>query len=609
MSFIKLQTLFLAVLVFQQVKVYAVDSTENSDSYINVNDDIRYEERDDTFDVLNELVYDSYDTLADSPTAAPPAATTQPPIVTTTEAPKDVPTIQSANCKPEENRMSIMWTPYGQNIKNFVIERSTSFEPDVWSVLTERTEHFVDAELSPGAKQSFRVIEIYEDGSSSHPSKPTEICTAKAGIPKTNPTDVKIQSGDTESLIVSWKPMPQLEHYGPGFFYTVSWQKDSGEVYQKVITDWKQNVYVIENLTYEEWNVKVTAGNKLGVSTGNYETLSGLPGEGRPRAPSQFIVTGLEDLDNKDEALVTFKWNELPLKHFNGEPKGYIIKYWTDDVLSAKFESVEYGITEKQISLSFATHYKATIQAKNTKYHGTASRIISFETPEGRPEKVESFKATSIGSSAMRCRWTKPRITNGKLIGYAINYYEVNAAEPQSMTIEDDCATEANLIDLKPNTAYKFHISARTLAGEGKDYVIKQSTNKPKKPDTPTFSYEFLDKTDTKNGNVRITWIPKNCCVHGSKFYVKYHVKNNAIWKATSHSYEQSIEIDLGASAESYEVSIVEVDDEYETESDAVTISRSNPNAATGSVVDPPKPNSPLYIVTLYLVAMWWCSS
>lgn len=88
------------------------------------------------------------------------------------------------------------------------------------------------------------------------------------------------------------------------------------------------------------------------------------------------------------------------------------------------------------------------------------------------PGPVDYFEAAPLGSSAFYLIWKQPEEPNGNLRGYKIFYEKVEGTKigPQierEPPIRDPTQTRAKLAGLEPNTKYRLHIKAMTIAGEG----------------------------------------------------------------------------------------------------------------------------------------------
>ena len=77
-----------------------------------------------------------------------------------------------------------------------------------------------------------------------------------------------------------------------------------------------------------------------------------------------------------------------------------------------------------------------------------------------------------MGSSAFYLIWKQVEEPNGVLRGYKIYYEKVEGTRlgpliEREPPIKDPNQTRAKLAGLEPNTKYRLHIRATTIAGEG----------------------------------------------------------------------------------------------------------------------------------------------
>lgn len=94
-------------------------------------------------------------------------------------------------------------------------------------------------------------------------------------------------------------------------------------------------------------------------------------------------------------------------------------------------------------------------------------------------------------------------------------------------------------------------------------YELKTNTASP--PTKPSLSMKLIDEN---SGTVRVKWMPQKDGNPGSKFYVKYCI-------SSTEECEKSIEVIYDdfttvilAPKITYDVSVVSIDGEFETESD-----------------------------------------
>lgn len=391
----------------------------------------------------------------------------------------NAPRLTGLSCRAREAYIS--WEPLGDNrapILHYTIQYNTSFTPDIWSVAYDKvpaTDFTYNVPMSPWANYTFRVIAFNKIGPSL-PSGHSEACTTQPDVPYKNPDDVKGEGTLPTNLVISWTHMPQIEHNGPGFQYRVYWKHDIPAEKWNVedVFDWRQDHIVIpDQPTFNRYRIKVVASNQFGESNTAAIEKFGYSGEDRPtQAPSNLTLI---QVTASTSAILS--WNPVPPESINGHFKGYKVQTWTDVDGEENMREIHVkGDTTQALVTKFrpdAINY-ARVLAFNSRYHGPASAIIDFKTPEGVPSSVQSFEAFPLGSSAFLLRWKKPLQPNGQLTGYKIYYEEVSGTAVQSKLerephISDPRITQTKLAGLKPNTKYRLHIVGTTKAGEGEE--------------------------------------------------------------------------------------------------------------------------------------------
>lgn len=159
---------------------------------------------------------------------------------------------------------AIEWTPSGDNrapILTYTIQFNTSFTPDSWEVSFENvpaTETRFKVEMSPWSNYTFRVIARNKIGPSL-PSDHSSMCTTPPDVPNKNPDNVEGRGTSPTNLVVTWNPMPEIEHNGRNFHYRVYWRRDiPGEDWNiEMISDWRQSSILIPNQpTFKRYRIK-----------------------------------------------------------------------------------------------------------------------------------------------------------------------------------------------------------------------------------------------------------------------------------------------------------------------------------------------------------------
>ncbi|XP_066248839.1 neuroglian isoform X1 [Euwallacea similis] len=482
---------------------------------------------------------------------------------------------------------TIQWSPKGDNrapILRYIIQYNTSFTPDSWEdafsdVPPVDTTYTIP--MSSWANYTFRVIAVNKIGRSL-PSPHSEICSTPPAVPHKNPDNVVGEGDRPDNLVITWTPMPQIEHAAPGFKYRVYYKRDILEKdYEppQEITDWRVGRFEIPNQpSFQQYRIKVLAVNDEGEADVSPQEVIGYSGESEPlEAPQNFTVLNVQSPTN---ALLS--WIAVPLESVRGHFKGYKIRTWSDQSPIHNEIQVQGG-NAKALVNTFVPNSKnyAQVYVYNGKYNGPPSETLSFHTPEGVPGEMDVLEATPLGSSAFMLKWEKPDRPNGNLTGYNIYYAEVdqnlkvagaNGRKPQ---ITDPNRLRAKLAGLRPATKYRIYISATTKAGESKRYFIERSTKALglHQPGVPRFVWESV-RDNKATSVIRVNWIPSEDGKPGSHFYVKYKKRGETMYLKTPPELDEDFQEVSGLeSGKTYEFVVVSVDGNLETESEPQEVS------------------------------------
>ncbi|XP_055914069.1 neuroglian-like [Eupeodes corollae] len=470
----------------------------------------------------------------------------------------------------------ITWKPQGDNrspILSYSLDYNTSFTPQNW-VEGEGRIHSSQLKytyiMNPGNTYSFRVVAHSRVGLSP-PSEPSMSCTTQPDVPQNNPRNVKTESVDPTKLVITWTPMPEIEHSGPNLHYRVFWKREvpDSEWESKEILDWQESKAVIEDQpTFVKYLVKVLAINDRGESRTPASEVIGYSGEDRPLlAPKNFKMLELEG-----STAAYLKWDPVSSESLRGHFEGYKLKTWTSNEGEESFREVKVQNDKNEVLFTMLKPYsKNFVQlcAYNSRFDGP-STLISFDTPEGLPSHVENLQVYVLSATDMLIKWDKPLEPNGRLTGYRVYYEEIRGSyvgDRQEMhgRINDPEVTIARLGLLRPDTKYRISVSATTNMGEGREYFIEKKTlrldRRPQEPSEPHFKWEPLT-------SIKVTWQPFNGYPTGTHFYTQYRVKGETEWHDKPEEENDLSQIIGGLSRNTtYEFRVVSVDGKYKKES------------------------------------------
>ncbi|KAF4518843.1 hypothetical protein B566_EDAN006694 [Ephemera danica] len=477
---------------------------------------------------------------------------------------------------------SVQWQPMGDNrapILRYTIQYNTSFTPDTWEVAFDSvpaTESIYTVAMSPWSNYTFRVLALNKIGLSL-PSPHSSICTTQPDVPYKNPENVEGKGTQPDNLVITWTPMPQIEHNAPRFQYRVSWKRDiAGEPWTaEDVPDWTVGKLEVPNQpTFQQYRIKVVAINEKGESNVAAKEVVGYSGEDVPMLPPRNFSV----LTVTDSTSALLSWEPVTPESVRGEFKGYKIQTWTERDGEENLREIHIpSDTNRALINKFVPHSKnyARILAYNGHYNGPPSDTIFFTTPEGIPGSVQYFQAIPMGSSALFLVWQPPEHPNGVLTGYRIYYQTMKGTKVGPLLerdpITDPKQTRAKLAGLQPGTKYRVHIKATTRAGEGVGYLIEQRTRASAAviPDPPKFKWYRLP-TDNGQASVKVVWLPDIDGKPGSHFFVKYKQRGETMYEQTDPQLEEDFIIVRGLKpGETYDMQVVAVDGEYMTASDA----------------------------------------
>lgn len=390
---------------------------------------------------------------------------------------------------PRHRAVTLSWTP-GDDHNSPVLEYVVEFEDQElkesgWEELKRVNGNKKHASLSlwPYMSYRFRVIAINDVGKSD-PSKPSEIHNTLAEAPDNNPEDVKSESGDPHTLVITWQEMEKREFNGPDFKYRVMWRKVLGSG-----PNWHSNYtttpsFIVNDVgNFSAFEIKVQAINEKGEGP-QPDPVIGFSGEDVPlEAPMDVGVA----LINSTTIEVT--WAAIDRDTVRGHLKGYKI-YLTRTGSKGHHQegkikdSVEVttGANEgkKVVSnLRPYSHYTLAATVFNGKGEGPASEMIPFKTSEGVPGPPVSLMLESPSETEMTLHWTPPEQPNGILIGYLLKYQQIMESDDSPMqveTIDDPAVTHLTLRSLDHHSHYRFYLRGRTAAGDGEPIMREGAT-------------------------------------------------------------------------------------------------------------------------------------
>ncbi|KAB5546132.1 hypothetical protein PHYPO_G00068610 [Pangasianodon hypophthalmus] len=388
--------------------------------------------------------------------------------------------------EPGVHSVTLLWVP-GDNHKSPILEyvveaEETGADTEEWEELvrvagdTRRTT----LPLKPFLSYRFRVIAINKIGKSD-PSQPSAAYSTPAARPSSNPEGVHSESLEPDTLVITWKEMDRRSFNGPDFRYKVMWRKvvGSGPSWHSNFTTSPPFV-VMDVGDFSAFDIKVQAVNDLGEGPEPKSTI-GYSGEDYPlEAPLNVGVILL------NSTAIRVTWAPVDRDTVRGHLMGYKIhlayfgscgKHHHQKCISGEGEPlneavVTTGADEEKKDLGGLrpySSYSLTVSVFNSKGDGPESEARPFQTPEGVPGPPTSLILLSPSETEMTLHWTPPAQENGILVGYLLQYQELdNVDSPMQVEkIDDPTVHQLSIKDLDRHSRYRFYLRGRTAAGEG----------------------------------------------------------------------------------------------------------------------------------------------
>ncbi|KAI4823711.1 hypothetical protein KUCAC02_012284 [Chaenocephalus aceratus] len=442
--------------------------------------------------------------------------------------------------EPKRRSVTLSWTP-GDEHNSPVLEYVVEFEDqgskesgweELKRVIGKKSR--TNLPLWPYMSYRFRVIAINYVGKSG-PSEPSEIHNTFAEAPDNNPADVRSESIDPDTLVITWEDIDQRNFNGPDFKYRVLWRRVVGSG-----PTWHTNYTTTPPFTvsdigsFSAFEIKVQAVNEEGKGP-EPDPVIGYSGEDLPlEAP---MNVGIELINS---TTLRVNWAAIEKETVRGHLLGYKVYVTRTGSRghhrgrrSREPESpvvVETAEEKKLISdLRPYSHYDLAVAVFNSKGEGPPSETLSFNTSEGVPGPPMSLMLDSQSETEMTLRWTPPDHPNGVLVRYALQYQQIVESEDSPLqleSIDDPTATHFTLKGLDRHSHYRFFLKGCTALGEGEAIMREGATTLDGAPPAK------IHYTAGEN-SINFTWVAKKRH-RNVDFHIHYLNKNDGTkWKKT----------------------------------------------------------------------------
>uniref|UniRef100_A0A3P8NAT7 Neural cell adhesion molecule L1 n=1 Tax=Astatotilapia calliptera TaxID=8154 RepID=A0A3P8NAT7_ASTCA len=378
----------------------------------------------------------------------------------------------------KKRSVQLTWTPgdeHNSPVQKFLIQYEDSLHHrGHWHNLTEvpGTKTTAHLKLSPHVHYTFRVLALNAVGFS-NPSRPSRMYKTEPAAPDENPTGVQGFGTEHNNLVISWKPLTNLQSNGPGLHYRVMWRQKKVESEWNTVTVSNNSKFVVSGTpTFVPYEIKVRAVNDHGAGP-DPAIAHGYSGEDLPVAAPENVHAVV-----RNSTLVEVFWDPVPAHLIRGNIKGYKVSYWRKHHYKHNPDHMEQDIlvfsgnhTQGMLpGLHPFSLYLFNVRVYNGKGEGPRSVTQQFKTPEGVPGSPTSLIVTNSNLDSLTLEWSPPHDHNGHITGYTLKYQPVNNSNELGPVEELALAaneTSVTLPNLKYSIRYKFYLNAKTGAGAG----------------------------------------------------------------------------------------------------------------------------------------------
>ncbi|XP_041037401.1 neural cell adhesion molecule L1-like isoform X2 [Carcharodon carcharias] len=386
----------------------------------------------------------------------------------------------------QEREVNLTWSSgddHNSPINESIIEfEENIFDPGTWHVMRRvpGDQQLVALQLSPYVSYSFRVISVNQLGHSL-PSLATKHFVTPSAAPEKNPRGVKGEGSQPNNMVISWQVLKPLDWNGPNLQYVVKWRRQSDR------SEWKELVvqsspYLVNSTpTFVPYEIQVQAFNQEG-SGPEPKTVIGYSGEDYPLSSPEIV-----SVVNTNSTSVRVTWTPVSDQSLRGHLRGYNISYWKQPGVERHHRIVRGNHTDTLLGgLEPYTTYNLAMTVFNGKGESDVTHPPrQFRTPEGVPSQPAMLRLELLKDTEVTASWSRPHKPNGILIGYVLQYQQINGTEGgplRELNISSPGTTSFTVHSLQPQSIYKFHVMGLTLAGRGRALAREIFTSREGEP-------------------------------------------------------------------------------------------------------------------------------
>ena len=255
--------------------------------------------------------------------------------------------------------------------------------------------------------------------------------------------------------------------------------------FYKNITNAGQLTYILDDLiVWKNYEIQVAAYNEVGV--GSYsQSIYIRTKEGKPAsAPSRVDAQAIS------ATAIEVSWFGPDPQLINGINQGYKIRAFNTMDNTTKEVQVEPSSIPDNLqkaiiqNLEPFTEYLINVLCYTSAGDGPSNDpMISVKTQQGLPSEISSIKFFNVLDSSLDVEWAPPKKVNGELVGFTLKYAAVDKLSTlnQELKVQNfsESVLQAHIVDLKPETLYRFEINAWTRVGPGDSKVATVKSGIP----------------------------------------------------------------------------------------------------------------------------------
>ncbi|PFX34734.1 Protein sidekick-1, partial [Stylophora pistillata] len=297
-----------------------------------------------------------------------------------------------------------------------------------------------------------------------------------AEVPALAPDRIIAYNTSSTRLKVKWSNLVEESFQGQPIGYNIVYYQDDLESdVRSVLVNFTINTTTLSNLTiHTMYVIIVSAVSSGGIGPAN-TTKARTGAEAPSRSPDSV------NAQNSSSMSLNVKWNRLPQEHFNGQPIGYNVIYYADNLESdIQTQSVKYTTNTTTLSnLTVYTIYVINVSAVSSGGVGPTKTVKARTGAEAPFRAPDSVTVRNSSSTSLVVEWTHlpEKDFQGQPIGYRITYFPAESENDINAVSVNFKTNSTTLINLTFYTVYAINVSVESSGGIGPANTAKARTD------------------------------------------------------------------------------------------------------------------------------------